>query len=195
MTSSSRDRILEAALALFVAQGVAATRTEEICKRAGVSNGSLFHFFAGKEAIAVALYVEAISSYQSTLLRELAERRETAATLRAVVAAHWRWIAANETRAKLLFRQGAPHWHPDAARDTAELNANAAAALREWRDAPAHRADLHDIPEDAFMPILLGPSMMATRGWLRAPGAAPPTALAECFADAAVHSLLRKEPR
>ncbi|MFN7882043.1 MAG: TetR/AcrR family transcriptional regulator [bacterium] len=41
--------LLAAALALFVEKGYAATRAEEVARRAGVSKGTLFLYFASKE--------------------------------------------------------------------------------------------------------------------------------------------------
>jgi AcrR family transcriptional regulator len=43
------QELLEAALSLFVEKGFAATRTEEVAQRAGVSKGTLFLYFASKE--------------------------------------------------------------------------------------------------------------------------------------------------
>jgi AcrR family transcriptional regulator len=192
MTSATRDRILDAALALFVAHGVAATRTEDIRRAADVSNGSLFHFFPSKELIAVPLYVDAIASYQSALLAEIADRRPPAVTIRALVKAHWYWIAQNEPRARFLFAQGAPRWHEAAERETEANNAHAAAAIHAWLDDPAQRAVIRPLPEDAVMPILLGPSMMATRAWLRGGDTPPPLALADDFAEAALRGLCRE---
>ncbi|MBI4911234.1 MAG: TetR/AcrR family transcriptional regulator [Acidobacteria bacterium] len=50
----SRIRLLDAALAVFRAKGYAATRIEDICTAAGLTKGSFFHHFAGKEDLAVA---------------------------------------------------------------------------------------------------------------------------------------------
>lgn len=43
--------LLEAALDLFVEKGFAATRVEEVARRAGVSKGTLFLYFASKEEL------------------------------------------------------------------------------------------------------------------------------------------------
>ncbi|MGI0494577.1 TetR/AcrR family transcriptional regulator [Alkalinema pantanalense CENA528] len=51
------NRILDVAEALFVAQGYAATTTNEIAKQAQVPIGSLYQFFSDKKAIVQALTV------------------------------------------------------------------------------------------------------------------------------------------
>ena len=43
--------LLAAALELFVEKGYAATRSEEVARRAGVSKGTLFLYFASKEEL------------------------------------------------------------------------------------------------------------------------------------------------
>jgi len=43
--------LLHAALELFVEKGYAATRAEEVARRAGVSKGTLFLYFSSKEEL------------------------------------------------------------------------------------------------------------------------------------------------
>jgi len=53
--------LIEAALELFVEKGFAATRAEEVAKRAGVSKGTLFLYFSSKEELFKAVVRENIS--------------------------------------------------------------------------------------------------------------------------------------
>ena len=53
--------LLEAALDLFVEKGFAGTRAEEVAKRAGVSKGTLFLYFASKEELFKAVVRQNIS--------------------------------------------------------------------------------------------------------------------------------------
>lgn len=59
----ARTRVIDAARELFFEQGVDATSVAEICRRSGVSNGSLFHHFGSKEAIALAIFIEVRQHY------------------------------------------------------------------------------------------------------------------------------------
>ena len=45
------DEILAAALASFAERGFAATRLEDVAARAGISKGTLYLYFAGKEEL------------------------------------------------------------------------------------------------------------------------------------------------
>lgn len=53
-----RKQILDAALKLFVEFGFHGTPTSKIAQEAGVANGTLFHYFATKDELIVALYSE-----------------------------------------------------------------------------------------------------------------------------------------
>lgn len=53
-SEGSRDRIVAAALGLFCARGYAAVGTQEICDKAGVLKGTLYHFFPAKIDVAIA---------------------------------------------------------------------------------------------------------------------------------------------
>ncbi len=54
--TGKRDRILEAALQLFLERGIDATSTSSISAKAGVSTGLLFHHFGSKTILVRTLY-------------------------------------------------------------------------------------------------------------------------------------------
>lgn len=56
------QELLDAALALFVEKGFAATRSEEVAARAGVSKGTLYLYFPSKEELLKAVIREHVSS-------------------------------------------------------------------------------------------------------------------------------------
>jgi TetR/AcrR family transcriptional repressor of nem operon len=51
---ASRTRILDAAVRVIRTKGYAATTIDDLCAEAGLSKGSFFHHFAGKEQLALA---------------------------------------------------------------------------------------------------------------------------------------------
>jgi AcrR family transcriptional regulator len=64
--------LLEAALALFGEKGFAATRTEEVAQRAGVSKGTLYLYYPSKEE----LFKAVIAHYLSARIADTAQRVE-----------------------------------------------------------------------------------------------------------------------
>ena len=65
------QEILEAALSVFAEKGFAAARMEKIAARAGVSKGTIYLYFDGKEAVFRALLHERLAS-RFSLLADLA---------------------------------------------------------------------------------------------------------------------------
>jgi AcrR family transcriptional regulator len=59
---ATRNRILKTAANLFIGEGWHNTTTRGIAAGAGIANGTLFNYFPTKEAIAAALFSEAMQS-------------------------------------------------------------------------------------------------------------------------------------
>lgn len=53
---NNREKILETALRLFACQGIGATPTAQLSREAGVSTGTLFHYFPEKSRLVVELH-------------------------------------------------------------------------------------------------------------------------------------------
>jgi AcrR family transcriptional regulator len=60
--AKTRQRILEAARQLFATNGYEASTTRDIADAAGIANGTLFNYFATKEAILASLAAEAVAA-------------------------------------------------------------------------------------------------------------------------------------
>ncbi len=73
--------LLDAALALFVEKGFAATRVEEVAARAGVSKGTLFIYFPSKEELFKAVVRENISGHFTEWGKELEAYSESSTEL------------------------------------------------------------------------------------------------------------------
>jgi TetR/AcrR family transcriptional regulator len=89
--------LLAAALALFVEKGFAATRAEEVAKRAGVSKGTLFLYFSSKEELFKAVVRENISGRFSEWSQELDNYEGSSADLlRYCIAAWWERVGSTQ---------------------------------------------------------------------------------------------------
>jgi AcrR family transcriptional regulator len=77
-TRATRDAILGVATELFAERGYAATPTEEVVRRAGVTRGALYHHFASKKGLFRAVYENLEQAFvQSVAERALAEEDPT----------------------------------------------------------------------------------------------------------------------
>src|SRR5690349_5524258 len=132
-TSGPRARILESALACFLESGYEQTTVARICERGGVSNGTLFHYFPTKEAIADALYLEAIADFQEGLWLLLAERpRSLPKAVRGVVAHQIVWIEENVERARFVYTRGTLDGDSPGGVQLTAMNRKLAESYLEW---------------------------------------------------------------
>lgn len=65
------DEVLDAALELFIEKGYAATRVEDIARRAGLSKGTVYLYFPSKEAVLQGLVRRAIVPIADSALQTL----------------------------------------------------------------------------------------------------------------------------
>ena len=77
-----RDAILAAALDEFSARGFAATRLDDVAKRAGVAKGTIYLYFADKEALFQELIRTELSPVVGALIEALARRHSDPAIRR-----------------------------------------------------------------------------------------------------------------
>ena len=90
-----REKILEAALKLFVEYGFHGTPTSKIASEAGVSNGTLFHYFKTKEELILALYGVSKSEMNDFLLDAVDTADDLVTKGKTVVAQSVRWALAH----------------------------------------------------------------------------------------------------
>lgn len=101
--------LLQAALDLFVEKGFAATRSEEVAARAGVSKGTLFLYFPSKEELFKAVVVENLSGRFTEWNREFeAFEGSTADMLRYCMRIWWERVGSTQASglAKLMLSEG-----------------------------------------------------------------------------------------
>jgi AcrR family transcriptional regulator len=67
MKATTRQRIRTAAMGLFAERGYAATPTQEICRRAGISKPVLYYHFQSKENLYREIILEACAEMQRAL--------------------------------------------------------------------------------------------------------------------------------
>jgi AcrR family transcriptional regulator len=188
--SGTRARILDAALACFLEAGYEQTTVVEIRERSGVSNGSLFHHFPTKEAIADALYVDAIGSFQEGLWRQLQQRpRSLRSAVRAVIAHQVGWITANMDRARFVYGRGVLEWHSPASEELGEMNRRLSAAYQAWLEPLVDRGQVRPMPMLVVIAVVTGPTHALARRWLAGQLQGPLEAYVNDLAEAATAAL------
>ena len=170
MRRDGRSVIVDAALASVEERGWEATSMQVVRERAGVSNGSLFHHFPTRAALAAAVVATGLADHQAVLLQALraagdAEDAEDA--VRRVVVRHLRWIEDNPQLARLFL-----HSPPDVLQtmlDDAALNAERGFAeeIDDWLRGHGWSG----APElTVVVALWIGPVHQYARGWLASTG-------------------------
>jgi AcrR family transcriptional regulator len=189
----TRTRILDAALACFLEVGYEQTTIARIRERSGVSNGALFHRFPTKEAIADALYVESIASFQQGLWRLLAQRpRSLRAAVRGTIAQQIEWIEANVERARFVYTRGTLEGDSPGSAELEEMNRKLASAYQAWLQPLGERGAVRPMSMLVHNAIVTGPTHAIARRWLAGQIAAPLHDYLDELADAACAALAGK---
>jgi AcrR family transcriptional regulator len=127
----SRARILDAAEALFAEEGYDATPVSRVAERAGVHKGLVFHYFARKIDLLLALVdrvpIEEIGSLDAEVVPG-----DVAATLLNVAADFDVWHSRVSAARTILFREAATH--PEVASALAQVNTRLIGLIRRAVD-------------------------------------------------------------
>ncbi|RJP64859.1 MAG: TetR/AcrR family transcriptional regulator [Candidatus Abyssobacteria bacterium SURF_17] len=165
--SDKREReIIEAGLACFAEHGYANTTLEDIRLRSGASNGSIYHYFASKEGLAAAIYVEAIADYQKRILDAIERNPQARAGVRAIVRAHLDWVEENPDWARYLMEMRHAPFMATAESAIAEHNREFINAFVTWLNPHLKSGEIRRMGPDIFISLLLGPCQEFVRNWL-----------------------------
>jgi AcrR family transcriptional regulator len=187
-TRDPKQMILDAALTTFAGIGYERTTTADICLGAGVSNGALFHHFPTKDAIAEALYLRGIASYQDGLVRVIARPRGTdaaRATIKAAVHHHLAWVEANRDLARFMYERGRPDWQPARGNAVRRLNRSTVIQIRDWIAPLAAAGAVRSLPLPVLAACVVGPAHFIAQRWVCGLITARPTSFTDELADAA----------
>jgi AcrR family transcriptional regulator len=181
-----RAAILDVALLRFLDKGVAATTLKEIQRGSGSSNGSLFHYFKTKEALAGAVYADSAARHQREFLEELGRHDDAEGAIKGIVRMHLAWCVKNPGMARFLATVSDPAILEAAEQELKEGNERFAAAVRAWWRPHAHYGSLRPLTAPQSLALWLGPAQEWVRAWLLGAFAEPPSkAETEMLADAA----------
>jgi AcrR family transcriptional regulator len=184
--SNTRERIMQAALACFLADGYEQTTIARIRERSGASNGALFHHFPSKESIAEALYVEALRSFQAGLWQLIGRRpRSLRSAVRATIAHQLRWIEEHPDLARFVYARGHLDWESPGASAVESMNRDLAAAFRSWLEPLVASGEVRPRSILLITAIVSGPAHAIAQRWLAGQLAQAPSEFVDELAAAA----------
>jgi AcrR family transcriptional regulator len=98
-----RRQLLDAALAVFVAQGYHAAAMDDIAEKAGVSKPVLYQHFPGKRELYLALLDESAESLLDALRTAMSSTTDNKARLRATMRAYYTYVEDKTGAFRLVF--------------------------------------------------------------------------------------------
>src|SRR3954454_6915225 len=96
------DRVLAAALPLFVTHGYAGASLERVRRTAGVSNGSLYHHFPRRADLAAHLLNDGMRQCQDAVLAVVAGDGPADHVVRSVVTEQLHWVEQHADLARWI---------------------------------------------------------------------------------------------
>lgn len=181
-----RQRILEAALRLFADPGYFNTNVPDLAAAAGVSVGTIYHYFKSKDDVAAALFVEHIAAYRTGMLTVLQTQGSLEARIKALVRHVLGFIEQSPEVARFLFfarhdefiRMDDPKLRSV---DRDVVNRYLHRTLRDGMRA----GEIRKIPMQAAIAALMGIPFRYGQLWLEGAYRARPTLMADTLGDCA----------
>lgn len=164
-TDERRRRILEATLDVFLDVGESGTFIQEVCRRSGVSVGTLYHHFGSKDQLIATLHYALLDDYQSGAGPILAADPPAEAGVRDTVAYHVRWLVGHPRPAMFLLQQPFAGYRSDQVpRALVAENEAFLDTVHGWLDRRMEDGQLRRLPFDVVVALLIGP----LHNWVRA---------------------------
>lgn len=190
-----RQRILAAALKLFVEQGYFNTNVPDLSRLSKCSIGSIYHTFKNKEEIATALYDEGIAAFRNALEESVSPHTEICDVIKTVVRSFLLFSEMNHQFSKYLwlcrhneFMSG-QKTHPTRV-GFDPLGRTLTRAIKSG----IRQKTLRPMKANVMWSILFGIPLAYVRDWLDGYNAAPPSQVADQLAETCWRALKYEAP-
>ncbi len=101
-TQGKRERILDAAVKVFAAEGFYNAKVSQIAEAAGVADGTIYLYFKSKDELLISLFEDRMDRVLETLRGALGEPGGAIARLRRVIELHLELIEQNPEMAEVI---------------------------------------------------------------------------------------------
>jgi AcrR family transcriptional regulator len=190
------QELLEAAIDLFVERGYAATRLEDVARRAGVSKGTLYLYYENKEELFKAVVRNNIVPVIGQAEASVAEfDGHSADLLRQLIHSWWAHIGATKASGIVKLMLAEAGNFPELARFyQEEVISRGTNAMSMMLERGIARGEFRAIDVNQMTQVLIAPMMMLIT-WKHSVGPCPraelePAAFLDTFLDMALHGLL-----
>ena len=189
-SGTPRERVLEAALVLFVEQGYFNTNIPDISKHSRCSVGSIYHHFLNKEEIASQLYVDGISQFRQAIANNFEADSGLEASIYSLIVAFLSFAESHRLLARYLWLARHDEFlSHKVSKPTMIGYDRLGRSLTRLVKAGIRSGEIPDIKADALWSILFGMPLSFMRDWLDGYTSQTPTQVAPTLARACYGAL------
>jgi AcrR family transcriptional regulator len=190
------QELLAAAIDLFVERGFASTRLEDVARRAGVSKGTLYLYFANKEELFKAVVRDSIVPALGEAELSIAEfDGHSADLLRSVMLSWWQRVGATKASGIVKLVTAEAGNFPELAQFYQdEVIMRGTRMIAGMLERAVARGEFRPVNVSQMTQVLMAPMLMlitwkhSVSPWER--GELDPQAFLDTFLDMALHGLL-----
>ncbi len=190
ITATTEERITAVALDLFGSQGYAVTSMEQVRRHAGVSNGSLYHLFPNKAALAARLHSNGMIQCQDGIIRAIEAASSAEKGVRAAIAFQTTWVDQHMQFARLVYADMPDDVLVAAAPTLDGPSRKYVRVVDTWLGSHVDSGAIADRPFVVLHALWLGPTQEFCRHWLRGRGRLRPRHVADQLAEGAWRALV-----
>ena len=155
-TPEKRNRILQTALELFLSSGLSGTTLDQICSACEISRSSFYHQFPSKEAVAVALYSQAIGEIHGGIRSSLGGSLR--AGLEGMLGAYLSWFEANPRLGAFVWKVMASELMIEHISAVAEQQRLFHQEVIEWLEPFVLRGEARRLSAPVLVALVIGPA-------------------------------------
>ena len=183
------QRILAAALPLFLAHGYGGASLEQVRRDAGVSNGSLYHHFPRRADLAARLFNEGMRDCQQVILHAVTADEPAERVVRAGVTELLCWVEEHADVARWIFSDLPDEVLLAAEPELSQTSRGYAVVIGDWLARQSRRGALIEGSFAVRHALWLGRAQEFARHWLRGRSRQRPTEAATDLAGGAWRAL------
>ncbi|MGY2805886.1 MULTISPECIES: TetR/AcrR family transcriptional regulator [unclassified Bradyrhizobium] len=188
--STAREDLLAAGLEVFDRDGFEGATVAEIRSRARASNGSFFHFFTSKKALAGTLFLEILQAYHAAIISSVDASCGAGEGVERLIHAHLDWVVSNRREARFLFEISRSEWVEEVRGAQRSENSRLTDGIERWRAPLLARGELLPMSAVLFFSQIVGPAQIFCRAWLSGRHTGDPREQVETLIACAVRAVV-----
>jgi AcrR family transcriptional regulator len=187
---SPRERILAAALKLFVEQGYFNTNVPDLSRESKCSVGSIYHNFKNKEEVASALYEEGIKAFRRALEQRLDEKATVENFVKSLIRSFLQFSEVNQQLSRYLWLCRHHEFMTGNIKHPTMVGFDRfGRVLTKVIRKGVRDGQIRDVKANVLWSILFGIPLAYVRDWLEGINAAPPGIVAEDIVESCWRAL------